>query len=453
MPLFPTVVQKYKKKCRIFIETGTYLGDGVQTALDAGFEKIISFEVDEKLCQKARQRFQNNKAVNIVHGSSAELLFNYIQPINEQIFFWLDAHYSGGETSYKDTYCPVLNELKQIQKHSIHFHTILIDDLRLFGIQSEGKIISFFDVTEEKIIQQLQAIQPHYQLAYADGHVKNDILVACAEKISTVAVVFSKNRAMQLEACLHSMHDKVSGDMVIKVLYRCDSTNHQKQYDTIYKKYPYVQFIKETNFRENVMQMIHGHCFVLWCVDYTVFSNRCSVSMWENVLDKLTGVIGISLRLGTNTTKCRNTSMPNMIGINNNEIVLFDWTTSNGDFGYPLELSSSIYRVSDMNAFLPLLSFILPNSMETSMYKNKHWFLEHAKRPILACYIISRAVCVSVNIVQTEFKGSLDSKVYQSINSLMDQFDSGFRVQTNYFYQKKAQSCHIDIKLPLVRES
>ncbi|MDR1514735.1 MAG: hypothetical protein LBS45_03495 [Synergistaceae bacterium] len=49
---------------------------------------------------------------------------------NSPMLFWLDAHWSGGDTAGENIQCPLLEELKIIlDSNSSHF--ILIDDARL----------------------------------------------------------------------------------------------------------------------------------------------------------------------------------------------------------------------------------------------------------------------------------------------------------------------------------
>jgi hypothetical protein len=162
----------------VLVETGTYKGDGVQAALNAGFERVISFEVVESLYQEAQLRFKDDARVQLVHGSSARLLYENIRTITEPITFWLDGHYSTGVTGYDPDYiCPLLQELEQIKRHGSH-HTILIDDRRLFHRIQGAPIEHAFGIDEWEIRAKLLEINPQYKLSYEDGHVPNDIIVA-----------------------------------------------------------------------------------------------------------------------------------------------------------------------------------------------------------------------------------------------------------------------------------
>lgn len=133
------ISEKYKD-AKIFIETGTFLGDTIEFFKN-DFARLYSIELSEELAHKAKKRFQNNTNVSIIQGNSGEQLTNILAEINEKCIFWLDGHYSSefwvGEEfiqtakGKKDT--PVKEELLQIINHKVKDHIILIDDARCFN--------------------------------------------------------------------------------------------------------------------------------------------------------------------------------------------------------------------------------------------------------------------------------------------------------------------------------
>lgn len=152
---FKPFVQTY------FIETGTYLGKGIQQALAAGFEIIYSIELNEQFANKARTKFAHNQNVHIINGNSGDMLYEVIKDINEPVTFWLDGH-NGTYDPYGEN-CPVLRELDQIKKHHIKTHTILIDDMHCAGT-------NLFDfITKEEIIAKIKEINPAYEIFYIPG--------------------------------------------------------------------------------------------------------------------------------------------------------------------------------------------------------------------------------------------------------------------------------------------
>jgi hypothetical protein len=60
-----------------------------------------------------------------------------LETIHEPALFWLDGHYSGGDTARGDDDTPIRRELEHISKHPMRGrHLIVIDDLRCFDGQN-----------------------------------------------------------------------------------------------------------------------------------------------------------------------------------------------------------------------------------------------------------------------------------------------------------------------------
>lgn len=100
------------------------------------FERIYSIELDEKLHVNAKERFRSAKHVELIHGNSAKALGGVIAKINQPALFWLDGHYSGGETARGDNDTPIYEELAHILGTREQRHVILIDDARCFGSEA-----------------------------------------------------------------------------------------------------------------------------------------------------------------------------------------------------------------------------------------------------------------------------------------------------------------------------
>ena len=151
----------------VFLETGSYLGDGISAAIMAGFEEIYSIELSKKYYEHCKRKFSNNPNVHIIFGDSALILQSIINSIDKKITFWLDGHYSSGDTACGAYKVPLIQELEQIKSHPIKNHTILIDDIRLLRTKQN----EFCDIKEnifdiEKIIT---SINKDYKISYIDG--------------------------------------------------------------------------------------------------------------------------------------------------------------------------------------------------------------------------------------------------------------------------------------------
>ena len=95
------------------METGTYYGDMI-AAMMPQFDAIYSIELSDELYDRARRRFRGSDKVTLIHGDSAVELAAIVRGLDRPALFWLDGHYSGGETAKGATETPVLAELEQI---------------------------------------------------------------------------------------------------------------------------------------------------------------------------------------------------------------------------------------------------------------------------------------------------------------------------------------------------
>jgi hypothetical protein len=123
---------KFINKNNNFIETGSLFGDGIQIAIESGFEKVISFEIEETLYNHCVDRYKDNPNVEIILGDSAVELKKFLDK-NKNISFtyWLDGHYSGGITGCGVKEFPIIEELEAILQRDVKDEVIYIDDMRI----------------------------------------------------------------------------------------------------------------------------------------------------------------------------------------------------------------------------------------------------------------------------------------------------------------------------------
>jgi len=112
----------------VAIETGTYHG-GTSRELSEMFDKVYTIEKSNIMFDIARSNLQHIPNVTQYLGDSTNVLPEIVED-NDNILYWLDAHYSGGDTA--QGVCPLLKELEIIFSHNKN-QMILIDDVRLFG--------------------------------------------------------------------------------------------------------------------------------------------------------------------------------------------------------------------------------------------------------------------------------------------------------------------------------
>ena len=117
-------------KLDTFIETGTYLGSTASWAAEH-FAKVYTIEKSQAFAISAKAALANRNNVEVIHASSSSGLRELSTQVDGPCVFWLDAHWSGGETSGIKKQCPLAEELSLLA----HFNkesVVLIDDARLF---------------------------------------------------------------------------------------------------------------------------------------------------------------------------------------------------------------------------------------------------------------------------------------------------------------------------------
>lgn len=138
-----------KQDIHVLVETGTYHG-GTVRVLQKFFKQVYSIEVDDTLYKEAAAMFKNYDHIKIIKGDSAVEISKVLSKLKEPAVFWLDAHYSAGETGQGKELSSLQVEieliLKQIKKKKFN-HVLLLDDARDFwGSNGYPNLIDVHDL-------------------------------------------------------------------------------------------------------------------------------------------------------------------------------------------------------------------------------------------------------------------------------------------------------------------
>ena len=122
---------------KIFIESGTYLGETI-IELQPYFNILHTVELSEKYFDMFNNIKNDNNLDNIFNykGETSDILPDIFKSIDKKnkCIFWLDGHFSSGDTAKGKKDCPLIEECQIIdQLYSSDEMIILIDDIRLFG--------------------------------------------------------------------------------------------------------------------------------------------------------------------------------------------------------------------------------------------------------------------------------------------------------------------------------
>jgi hypothetical protein len=152
----------------IFIESGTFCGQTILN-LQTIFKHIYTIELSDKYFldfSKIAQKYNN---VYNYHGDTTNVLPKILNIIDDNSIFWLDGHWSSGDTAKGAKDCPLIEECLCIDSsYNFEYALVLIDDFRLFGTKNNE---DWTNITNEKIIDCFK------RLTIIQNFIYNDILV------------------------------------------------------------------------------------------------------------------------------------------------------------------------------------------------------------------------------------------------------------------------------------
>jgi hypothetical protein len=296
-------------------------------------------------------------------------------------------------------------------------------------------------------------------------------------------IVFSKDRALQLDACLSSFARQVTDADNVRmiIVYAASSARFFRQYQELASEQTMVaEFVFEQDFRKQLLGKLHagspevaaagGRTLVSWIsrrrsmpqdrpsdcilflVDDGIFVRPLALAAAQEALHANPDALGFSLRLGRNTTHCyvlnRQQSLP-VFQSAGPGMLKFQWTKADGDFGYPLEVSSSIYRVSTMASLVRTLPFSDPNTLESQLSLGaKHFRGSH---PSMLCPETSVVFSAPLNRVQGVYENRAGDDPEWSTERLADRFEEGYRLDVGALEGFVPAACHQEVKLGFMK--
>lgn len=323
------------------------------------------------------------------------------------------------------------------------------------------------------------------------------------DKYLVQVIIFSRDRAMQLDAVLRSffLHCQDAEESVIRVIYKADNQFHAQQYKILARSYPQVQFVEQRSFRQdlfnsfsfyqsdfpkkklynalvgisslgfpsnsladavmrrfidfpkiNLLKMLlegsNPRNGILFLVDDNIFvRNFCLIDML-NVLLENPKSIGFSLRLGRNIQYCyslsRQQAVPVFISLSK-EYLKYNWTTAELDFAYPLEISSSLYLMDVITPIIMSMWFENPNELEDKIAART--FMFQKQYPEMLCFDKSVAFCNPINKAQSVYKNRAGDNVNLSVDHLAELFAKGKRINIHSFSGFTPNACHQEVDL------
>ncbi len=255
-------------------------------------------------------------------------------------------------------------------------------------------------------------------------------------------LIFSKNRACQLDLLLRSIYDnfpmfKFGAKM--HILFKADSDEYDKGYRKLMKNgnLNLIWHEEDIAFKDEVMQIVHGfdEPHTLCFVDDDVVIKSVNVISMLQIFDRNPEVNALSLRMGKHINYCYAKDTPQQIPefiMDKEKVLKWNWVQAEHDWGYPMSLAGNIYRTEELVPLWEKLPFNGPNYIEGYMAMNA----PADDRPFQITYAYQRVYNIANNLVQTVCKNRHADKPEDAPEVLNELYLKGFRIQTSTLYGK-----------------
>lgn len=240
-------------------------------------------------------------------------------------------------------------------------------------------------------------------------------------------IVFSKDRGCQLDALLQSLLFFVKMEHKISVVYTYSHNRFKKVYDELIKLYHYVNFVKEQNFKQDILNLLDSSFEItIFLSDDMILKRELIETPEIKYFLENEEILGIKTIAGRNLKQRFDDGvlLPQPKFIDNKEnFNIWNWREHRRItlWGYPMSVATQFYRTKDLIGYLPRINFNSPNFMESEMDK------QPLNKPLMMCYDESLFILLQLNRVQQTHTNNRHGKV--RLEQLNDKWFDDKRIQ------------------------
>lgn len=262
-------------------------------------------------------------------------------------------------------------------------------------------------------------------------------------------IIWTFNRAMQLDLLLRSIKEKFLSVGDVYILYTYSNSTFRAGYDLLRsKKYNLnIIWVKETKFSDDtrdILNKMKTTCFLGLCDD-DVFVKRVDISKALPYLEKQ-NANAFSLKAGLNIThnypdfKLQYPEMEIIHGVG----YAWEWAKNppGVDWGYPTCTNSFIFNIKYYLELIKDLEFNQTANLEGGLNGRRNLF-----RPLMICYEESSLLNIPANRLQTISDNPFGQTHPYSAEEFNTQLLAGKRISTKNIYEHRIYMPNIELPL------
>jgi hypothetical protein len=251
--------------------------------------------------------------------------------------------------------------------------------------------------------------------------------------------IFSRDRSCQLELLLRSTKEyyKEYNTTKINVLYTYSTEFFKAGYDKLIEEYPEINFLKETNFKSDLISLINQkYKYTIFFVDDQLFKEPFSL---EELPSDFDDIACVSLRLHPRLDYCytMNTHMKPTYK------TIWEWKNCLCDYGYVMSLDSHVFLTTEIYSKIFSLHYSNPNSLEGILA------CYPINKPCMMCYDKSKTINNPCNKVQTNNPNRHGNISEEYLNQ---EYLNNNIIELDIFRGIDNESCHKDMPIKLKKK-
>lgn len=265
---------------------------------------------------------------------------------------------------------------------------------------------------------------------------------------NTATIIFSRNRAAQLDLLLRSIHVNASRlANPVHILYEATEEKYAKAYRILQREHRNVSWWVQRDFQRtlwvilNYLQSPTIMCMTDDSVVYRKHNEKPSASP-ANILAVNREILCFSLRLGHNTTRCYPMeSMRQQASFTTRgPLLMWDSSRATGDFGYPGSLDGHVFRSDQFRALISRGEYANPNELEDVLSQAaRRSFLKR-----MASYQESLYLSIPANRVQISHENRFMATASMQADVLNDGFLRGGRLALDGVGSNGVDAAHVE---------
>ena len=283
-------------------------------------------------------------------------------------------------------------------------------------------------------------------------------------------VIFSKDRAAQLDLCLKSIYknlESLSQQWRIEVIYTASSEEFEKGYDSLKYDWDYswLYFHQESvygGFKQALETTTKewGEYVLFFTDDDIVYRKfEHDFDFLSNAFEQNKELFCISLRLGTNTfvqDQHRNTMclIPDSVIMQEDTLRSWNWKDESmgcneTNFGYPFSVDGHLFKSKDASWIIANTDYYNPNTLEARAHRTHVMDTEYAINISndMACFKNSYVINTPINRVQETYTNSAGIFFGSPQETLNEKFLQGKRLTLDGMDFSIIIGAHQELKL------